>query len=458
MRLPYYRTTKTCHKAKNLYYHLRKSHSESNKVTAAQCRKFIARSEERLMTGEHEFEQDENINQSQTVGQGSSQQLDVSMVEGLEGAAIMDVGEDEEEDEDDDWLPGGKRFKGRTKKEWKLERMLARSDQELFETEEMEESENVVSLLKASVKLRKRREQYSKSVCDAKTNEELFVTPVALNKHIKDTKVFKDRLMTFLDDEKSKDILFDEAETPEFVVDSEEYRKRLSHWSRKDKSGEIAVQEAKETIKILGQTPGKEAREQMKLVGASVTSLRYGVPDLGLNWREEKVVYDMKRRLVTGEDKVLRVPEKAARQVLPAAVAEVAAKYWQQTTTPEPAKHRRLTTVVMDGSEAVPTRYQTSTDKEAYDGFMAMCGDEAKSVMQIYSQEQIEKYSKRPESVDKQVRLKHAKSLADKLPSFSWFLAQRPQEVKMMHDHTTGLCKVGDILSTIFISFFFTDV
>ena len=404
------------------------------------------------MTQEQEFQQDQNINQSQTEGQGSSQQLDVSMVEDQEGAARMEVAEDDEEEEEDDWLPGGKRFKGRTGKEWNLERMLAKSDQELFESELMEESENDVSLLNTSAKLRKRREQYARGVCDAHTNEELFVTPVvAVNKHIKETKIFKDRLKKFLDEERSVDILFDEAETPEFVVDSEVYRKRLSHWSKKDKSGETAVQEAKETIKILGQTPGKEAREQIKLVGASVTSLRHGVPDLGLTWRDEKVVYEMKKRLVSGEDKVLKVPDKAARQVLPAAVAEVAAKYWQQTTTPEPAKHRRLTTVVMDGDEAVPTRYQTTTDKEAYEGFVAVCGDEAKAVMKKYSQEQIEKYEKRPESENKQYRLKHAKSLADKFPCLSWFQAQRPPEVKMMHDHTTGLCKVGDILSRILI-------
>ena len=141
----------------------------------------------------------------------------------------------------------------------------------------------------------------------------------------------------------------------------------------------MAGKEAKETIKLLAETPGKESREQRKIIGACVTSLRYGVPDIGLNWREEKVVQDMKRRLVTGVDKVLTIPNKEVREVLPASLSKVAKRYQYETTTPEPAKHRNLKKVLMDNGEAVPIRYQTTSDMEAYKGFVVICNDKIRN-------------------------------------------------------------------------------
>ena len=72
--------------------------------------------------------------------------------------------------------------------------------------------------------------------------------------------------------------------------------------------------------------------------------------------------------------------------------------------------------------------------------------------MMEYSKEQKEKYGKRQDSADKEYRLKYAESLPNKFPSKSWFIEQRPLEVKMMHDHSTGLCKVGKILFQILYS------
>ena len=166
------------------------------------------------------------------------------------------------------------------------------------------------------------------------------------------------------------------------------------------------------------------------------------MPDLGLNWREESIVYEMKKMLLSGQEEILRVPSKPARQVLPVAVAEVATRYWDNITILEGAKHRRLTTVVKDGDETVPTRYQTMTDDEAYLGFKETCADEISQIMLEYSKEQKEKYGKRQYSADKEYRLKYAESLHNKFPSKSWFIEHRPPEVKMMHDHSTGLCKV----------------
>ena len=36
--------------------------------------------------------------------------------------------------------------------------------------------------------------------------------------------------------------------------------------------------------------------------------------------------------------------------------------------------------------------------------------------------------------------------MAEKFPSKTWFLEQRPPEVKIINDHTTGLCKVGSLI------------
>ena len=194
----------------------------------------------------------------------------------------------------------------------------------------------------------------------------------------------KERLRAYLASKESHKIIFDEAQAPKFVINSEEYKKRLNI-SKKEKSGIMAGKEAKETIKLLAETPGKESREQRKIIGACVTSLRYRVPDIGLNWREEKVVQDMKRRLVTGVDKVLTIPNKEVREVLPASLSEVAKRYWYETTTPEPAKHRYLEKVLMDNGEAVPIRYQTTSDMEAYEGFVVMYNDEIRNIMKKHS-------------------------------------------------------------------------
>ena len=239
----------------------------------------------------------------------------------------------------------------------------------------------------------------------------------------------KERLRAYLASKESHQIIFDEAQAPKFVINSEEYKKRLNI-SKKEKSGIMAGKEAKETIKLLAETPGKESREQRKIIGACVTSLRYGVPDIGLNWREEKVVQDMKRRLVTGVDKELTIPNKEVREVLPASLSEVAKRYWYETTTPEPAKHRYLEKVLMDNGEAVPIRYQTTSDMEAYEGFVVMYNDEIRNIMKKHSQTLLDKYSMRHDSDDKKHRLNYATSVASKIPSHSWFLSQRPPEVK----------------------------
>ena len=280
----------------------------------------------------------------------------------------------EDDENDRDWsikAESNERFKGRCQREWKVEILLGKSDQELFES--MEVTENDIKLLQSNPRFKARREQYGQMVCETMTDQELFMGSSDVNKHVTETDIFQSRKKSFcgglLDGETSQDILFRESETPQVVIESADFHNRLKHLTKRDKSELVSMQEVRKTVQLLGQASGQEAKDQIKIIAASMTSEKYGVPELGLNWREEKLASEMKTRLLSGQDKVLTVPKKAVRQVLPLPVAEVAVKYWEQTTTVEPAKHRRLSKVVMDGEEALPTRYQTTTDDEAYQGF-----------------------------------------------------------------------------------------
>ena len=328
-------------------------------------------------------------------------------------------------------------------------RLLKMSDEELFENNDIDNNENIISLLQSNEKFRERREIYGRDVCKRMKDEELFLSSQSVNKYVEETEAYKERSAfcnMFLDGKTSWDILNAEKDTLKVVIQSSEYAERLRHLSKKEKSAVLGLQEAHNTVKILGKTSGKVSKDQKKVIAASLTSLQYGVPDLGLSWREESIAYEMKRRLINGQDNILRVPNRAVRQVLPVAVTEVAARYWDQITILEGAKHRRITTVVKDGEETVPTRYQTTTDDEAYLGFKETCADEVSSIMLEYSKEQKAKYENRQDSADKEYRLKYAESLPGKFPSKSWFIEQRPPEVKMIHDHSTGLCKVGKLI------------
>ena len=83
------------------------------------------------------------------------------------------------------------------------------------------------------------------------------------------------------------------------------------------------------------------------------------------------------------------------------------------------------------------------TNEESYESFKEICNEEVRNIMEETAREKIEVYSRRPESADRQNRLRYAADvLPNKFPSQSWWLEHRPREVVLMHDHTPGLCKV----------------
>ena len=114
----------------------------------------------------------------------------------------------------------------------------------------------------------------------------------------------------------------------------------------------------------------------------------------------------------------------------------------------EPGKHQRLLRVVKDGDETVPTQYQTTTNEEAYASFKETCQEEVGKIMKNHAKSYKESIMKRPESKEKQHKIKYAEEkLGNKFPCLNWFLDQRPQQVRMMDDHSTGCCMVSFPLS-----------
>ena len=194
-----------------------------------------------------------------------------------------------------------------------------------------------------------------------------------------------------------------------------------------------------ETFEALKVSNCKEARQQKKILAASVTSLEYGVPEHGLTSREVKEVVKMKERLMSGEDNIIKVPEKTVRQSFPEQVHYLASKHWEEITVTEPSKHRYVSKAVKDGKETRPTQYQTMTNQETYESFKENCSKEVSEIMLIHSEEMAAIYEKRKDLPDKNYRINYAREvLLNKFPSFSWW----PCEVKTMHNHTTALCKV----------------
>ena len=123
---------------------------------------------------------------------------------------------------------------------------------------------------------------------------------------------------------------------------------------------------------------------------------------------------------------------------------DIAAKHWEEIIVFEPSKHRRIRKVIKDGDETLPIRYQTMTDKESYDSFKEYCSDDIKKVMESYARERYNTYSQRPKNADRDHRIAYTENtLPNKFPALSWWVQQRPAEVQLMHDHTTGLCKVS---------------
>ena len=190
---------------------------------------------------------------------------------------------------------------------------------------------------------------------------------------VKETKAYKDRAERFsinffenhFNNSSTKDILSGVQDLPRVVLESELFKRLFENVSRQEKSEIIAIKSVKETLKLLAKNPSQEARIQRKVIGASLSSPEFGLPQLGLTWREEQEAMEMKKKLVSGESSVLMMPAKKPRLVFPPEVLQLAVQHWESTTTVDPSKHKRLVKVDKDDQEVLPTRWQTTTNEEA---------------------------------------------------------------------------------------------
>ena len=441
---PAYSSTAMGNKALSLYVHLRESYSnrKRSKIDQDECRRLLENTEAKVRkmeeteeTEEGEAPEQERVEEEMEEGD-REQQVEV-VVAGDGGVVERDSIEMEENDQE--WTPR----KGRDRTEKMVNELLKKPKEELFQG--VEESMN--SPLERSYKIKERKEEYSREVCAQKTDMELFGPDSDISLSVTESKAFKERAEqlaeTFCQNKEEAEILRALPDSPEEVRQSKFVKDRLSLLTKKEKSEKVVMESVRETMDKLKLNKSPASREQQLVIAAAVTSSEYGVPGLGLNQKDEKEVNEMKAKLMQEEEKILKKPEKAVRQVFPRGVVEVAEQHWESITTTEPGKHRRHTKAVKDGDETVPTRYQTMTNEEAYQSFHESCADDIKVLMEEHGQSMEAVVAQRPESSDKQYRLQLARErVPGKFPSLSWFISKRPREVKPMDDHTTGLCKV----------------
>ena len=63
---------------------------------------------------------------------------------------------------------------------------------------------------------------------------------------------------------------------------------------------------------------------------------------------------------------------------------------------------------------------------------------------EVHGNRMLEQVSKQPDSSEEAYRIVLAREkIPNKFPSYSWFLEQKPPEVRLCNDHATGLCKVS---------------
>ena len=335
------------------------------------------------------------------------ERMDTGETDTEEGERMDDV--DKEKDGDADMFSDEEDASiqlSRVKSDLEITKVLEKSDRELFE-----EDFDVSAKVARSKRYIERRLNYTENYLNEK-----------------------------LDNASSQDILLSYSQNPNVVQESKAMRSRLSHLSKEEKANKTVLKSVNDTIAALQKTPGQKAKDQEKIILASVTHHRWGPPSLpDTSWRTRKVARKMKQDLLDGTTSVLEPPAKKRKMMFPIEVEELAVKHWKDNTVIEPALHSRR--AVSADKETVPTRYQSLTDNEQYSLFKEECSEQVEEIMRKYAVEQSVKVVKRPESEDKAKRLNYYATLHEKFPGFDWYLDLRPSEVKPLHDHTTALCR-----------------
>ena len=433
---PAYSHTRMGNKARLLLPLLRdnkrksKERSWPGKLDWAKCRKMIMIAEQKLKDEEDIERADDGERNS-----GELEDEDKTDYNELEEERVtLNVTENELVEKT---KPDEEKVLSRTEKEFELAKLLELSDQELFMNADLNKK---VYQFKSNPKLKNRKEQFGNIFVGEKSDKELFESKQSFSTNITETEAFNKRAEQFSERYFAENSLGSIVGCLPDIKNSKIFIEKIGLLSNHQISEAVVMKSLRETINALSINPSKEGKQQQRLLAAGVTSLEYGVPNLGLSRRDEDIAIQMKKSLMRKETNTLQSPNKTQRQVFPAKVTALAVKHWEQITIIEPAKLRKATS---DGKEAIPTRYQTMTNQESYDSFKDMCRGEVKQAMQAHANERKRFYENRPDSHDKDYSLWYAtEKLPQLFPSLSWWLSQRPAEVKPMNDHSTGLCMV----------------
>ena len=55
---------------------------------------------------------------------------------------------------------------------------------------------------------------------------------------------------------------------------------KLKHLGKKEKADKVVLKSVQDTLDVLKRTPGQKAKDQVKIITASVTHHRWGTPSL----------------------------------------------------------------------------------------------------------------------------------------------------------------------------------
>ena len=205
---------------------------------------------------------------------------------------------------------------GRTEKEFELAKLMELSNQELFMNTDINEK---VDQLKSHPKLKKRKEQFGNIFVGEKSDEELFESKQNFSTYIMETEAYKKRAEQFSEryfaENSVGSIVSCLPDIPGAVKNSKIFMEKIGPLSNHQISEAVVMKSLRETINALSINPSKEGKQQQRLLAAGVTSLEYGVPNLGLSRRDEAIAIKMKQSLMRKETNTIQSPKKTQRQV-----------------------------------------------------------------------------------------------------------------------------------------------
>ena len=244
-----------------------------------------------------------------------------------------------------------------------------------------------------------------------------------------------------LDGLSSQDIFKVYTQIPDYITESDCFKRKMDHLPDKEKSEKRILKNINETLCLLKDAGTREAMEQRKIITGAVYDHRFGYPELSETRTVKKESKELKRNLLTGEKSDLQPEKRVSCDYFPISVQDIAEKCWRRDCTViEPGKHTRPKAAIQDGSEKIPAIYQTLTDREAYTVFEEMYKEEVKDAMKDDCNKSREKLERSSASQLKQKKLDLIEKKENRFPSQTWFLKQKPKETKARSDHCTGLC------------------